>query len=343
MKKLIEVKGLTKTFRSVKGFGGKVVSEVKAVNDISFDIFSGETISLVGESGCGKTTTGRCLIRAIEPDNGEVFYNFNDHHEQIDFLTLDKKSLKRWRRKTGMIFQDPYSSLNPRMNVFEVISEPLKIENPKEKNSILEEQVAYVMEKVGLYPGDMKRYPHAFSGGQRQRIAIARELSFSPDFIIADESVSALDVSVQAQILNLLNNLKEEMGMTYLFISHDLSVVEYLSQRIAVMYVGSIVELADCYSLLESPKHPYTEALLSSVPQVNPEESNLLDRFELIGEVADPGNLPSGCIFHPRCRYREKICSEEVPLYRNLGTEKQAHYCACHLAEKLNLSGISVN
>ena len=337
---LIEVKGLKKSFTRVKGFSKKVISDVRAVDNLNFSIYSGETLSLVGESGCGKTTTGRCLIRAIDPDAGQVIYHFKDVDEPIDLLALDKKELRRWRKKTGLIFQDPYSSLDPRLNVFDVIAEPLKIIESYTRHAVLEERVAFVMEKVGLYPGDMKRYPHAFSGGQRQRIAIARELSFSPEFIVADESVSALDVSVQAQILNLLNDLKEEMGITYLFISHDLSVVEYLSQRIAVMYVGSIVELADCESLLTTPKHPYTEALLSSVPRADPDARSLLDNFELSGEVADPGNPPSGCIFHPRCKYMATICQKEVPEYRNLGTEETPHFCACHFADTLSIKGI---
>lgn len=338
---LIEVKGLKKSFKRVKGFSKTVIAEVRAVENLNFSIYAGETLALVGESGCGKTTTGRCLIRAIDPDAGQVVYRFRDEDEPVDFLALDKKSLRRWRKKTGLIFQDPYSSLNPRLNVFDVIAEPLKIIDSHAKHAALEERVAFVMEKVGLYPGDMKRYPHAFSGGQRQRIAIARELSFSPEFIVADESVSALDVSVQAQILNLLNDLKKEMGITYLFISHDLSVVEYLAQRIAVMYVGSIVELADCESLLTTPKHPYTEALLKSVPRVDPEARSLLDNFELSGEVADPGNPPSGCIFHPRCKYMKAVCREQIPEYRNLGTEETPQYCACHFADTLTIKGIN--
>ncbi len=257
----------------------------------------------------------------------------------MDIRSLQKKELRSIRHKMGLIFQDPYSSLNPRMNILDTVSEPLVIAKRTTSKKATEAQVAALLSKVGLDPMYMRRYPHAFSGGQRQRIAIARELSMNPEFIVCDEPVSALDVSVQAQILNLLEELQEELGLTFLFVAHDLAVVEYISHRIAIMYVGRIMELCETEELLNSPMHPYTEALLEAVPTGKPED-NLLDNFELAGEVADPGNPPSGCHFHPRCKYAKDICMHERPLLTPVkGSE--VHFCACHFKNSLTLDGVS--
>ena len=338
--KFIDVKNLTKTFERKKGIMKKTVASVKAVDDISFHIFRGETLGLVGESGCGKTTTGRSILRAIEPTAGSIEYNFRDG-SNVDIRTLQKQELRSIRHKMGLIFQDPYSSLNPRMNILNTVSEPLVIAKETTSRKATEDLVAELLSKVGLDPMYMRRYPHAFSGGQRQRIAIARELSMNPEFIVCDEPVSALDVSVQAQILNLLEALQDELGLTFLFVAHDLAVVEYISDRIAVMYVGRIMELCETEELLSNPMHPYTEALLEAVPTGKPED-NLLDNFELTGEVADPGNPPSGCHFHPRCKYAKDICMQERPRLEPVkGSEE--HFCACHFRDSLTLDGVSAH
>jgi peptide/nickel transport system ATP-binding protein len=335
--KFLEVSNLVKVFeRTSGGMSKKKVASVRAVDDVSFHIFRGETLALVGESGCGKTTTGRSILRAIEPTSGEVLYHFKEG--TVDLNSLNKKALRAQRHKTGLIFQDPYSSLNPRMNIFETIAEPLVINKSDMSRSEMEDRVAMLLKRCGLDPMYMQRYPHAFSGGQRQRIAIARELALNPEFIMCDEPVSALDVSVQAQVLNLLNELQEEMGLTFLFVAHDLAAVEYISHRVAVMYVGRIMEMCDMDELLRNPAHPYTEALLSAVPTGNPDD-NLLDDFTLDGEVADPGNPPSGCHFHPRCKYAGDICRQERPVLKEL-TGQSGHTCACHFGDKLNLMGV---
>ncbi|NPV80301.1 MAG: dipeptide ABC transporter ATP-binding protein [Firmicutes bacterium] len=335
---LLEVKDLKKHFPIRKGIWRHVVGYVKAVDDVSFRIPEGETLGLVGESGCGKTTTGRCILRAIDPTSGQILFRKNG--EMVDVASLDHKELRSLRKDMQLIFQDPYSSLNPRMTVKDIIGEPLLVNNVA-KGKELEDRVAQLMRQVGLRPEYMRRYPHAFSGGQRQRIGIARALALNPRLVVCDESVSALDVSIQAQILNLLQDLQAEMHLTYLFIAHDLSVVEHISDRVAVMYVGKVVEVADTEELFANPKHPYTEALLSAVPKPDPRFKT--ERILLRGEVADPANPPSGCYFHPRCNYAQEICSKEAPKLRNIyGEDDKEHIVACHFAEKLELRGIAV-
>lgn len=334
-RKLLEVKGLKKYFPIKKGFWRKSEGYVKAVDDLSFYIEEGETLGLVGESGSGKTTTGRCILRAIEPTEGEIIFNFGD--KEVDIASLNNKELKQIRKHMQMIFQDPYSSLNPRMTVKEIIGEPLLVNNVA-KGKELEDRVAELMRQVGLSPEYMIRYPHAFSGGQRQRIGIARALALNPKLIVCDEPVSALDVSIQAQTLNLLQDLQEAYQLTYLFIAHDLGVVEHISDRIAVMYVGRVVEIAETEELFKNPKHPYTEALLAAVPKPDPkyrESSRILS-----GEVADPANPPSGCYFHPRCPYATDLCKKKYPQLKNVKRDGGDHFVSCHYAETLNLQGI---
>lgn len=335
---LLELRNLCKYFSLTKGFTRRVVGTIKAVDGVNFGIKEGETLALVGESGCGKTTTGRCILRAIEPMSGNIHFKING--KRIDIMSLDKDRLKEVRRNMRMIFQDPYSSLNPRMSVLEIIAEPFIIHRIVTKRRELEERVSDLLRTVKLDPAYMRRYPHAFSGGQRQRIAIARALALQPKFIVADEPVSALDVSVQIQILNLLKELQKKFNLTYLFIAHNLAVVKYISGRIAIMYVGKIVELADTQEVFLVPKHPYTEALLSAVPIPDPRYKNK-KRILLRGEVANPSNPPSGCYFHPRCRYAKDICGHEEPSLMNISRDGDSpHYVACHFANKLKLRGI---
>jgi len=336
---LLEVNNLRKYFPVTRGFMRKTVGTVKAVDEINFYVKEGEALALVGESGCGKTTTGRCILRAIEPTSGNIHFRINSN-KYVDIMSLDKDQLKKVRRNMRMIFQDPYSSLNPRMPVLEIIGEPFIIHKMVTKRRELEERVASLLRMVKLDPAYMRRYPHAFSGGQRQRIAIARALALQPKFIVADEPVSALDVSVQAQILNLLKELQGKFNLTYLFIAHNLAVVKYISERIAIMYVGKIVELADTQEVFLSPKHPYTEALLSAVPIPDPRYRKK-KRVVLRGEVANPSNPPSGCYFHPRCGYTKDICRYEEPPLVNIAKDNDnPHYVACHFANKLKLKGI---
>ncbi len=331
---LLQVNSLKKHFPIRRGFfAAKTVGYVKAVDDVSFYIHQGETLGLVGESGCGKTTTGRLVLRAYEPSGGEVW--FQDRKlGRVNVPALDKTQLNQLRQNMQLIFQDPYSSLNPRMTLLEIVGEPLLV-NKVADGKQLKDRVAELLKVVGLRPEYMARYPHAFSGGQRQRIGVARALALNPQLVICDEPVSALDVSIQAQILNLLKDLQSKFGLTYLFISHDLSVVEHISDRVAVMYVGKLVESAATTELYTHPRHPYTEALLSSVPKPDPRLRT--EPIVLPGEVADPANPPSGCYFHPRCQYRGERCSVEAPVLREITPE---HFVSCHRAEELRLTGV---
>ncbi len=331
---LLEVHSLKKFFPIEKGMLRRQVGEVRAVDDVSFHIREGETFGLVGESGCGKTTLGRCIVRGIDPDSGLVLMRLPDGSMQ-DLAKLDRRELRKLRRHFHMIFQDPYSSLDPRMTVLDIIAEPIR-ENNLAETAELQERVKELMQVVGLEVQHLKRYPHAFSGGQRQRIGIARSLAPRPRLIVCDEAVSALDVSIQAQILNLLQDLQEEFNLTYLFIAHDLSVVEHISDRVGVMYVGKLVEMAETADLFNNPKHPYTESLLSAVPTADPEVK--MERIILPGEVANPANPPSGCYFHPRCRHAQDICREQAPPWEEV---TPGHFSACHFAGELELAGVS--
>ena len=300
-KVILQIKNLTKIYKSGK-------TEVKALSNVSFDVCEGETIGIVGESGCGKTTLGRSIVRGIDATSGEVLI----HTEEgvINFLKATKEQMKKYRRDIQMIFQDPYASLDPRMTVFDIISEPLRYNSNLSKKEI-EQAVEQIAEQVGLNKAFLRRYPHAFSGGQRQRIGIARSLILQPKVIVCDEAVSALDVSIQAQIINLLEDLQKEFGLTYLFISHALSVVRHISDRVLVMYLGRAVELAETEALFSQPLHPYTQALLSAAPHPDPDVE--INRIMLEGEVPNPANPPSGCHFHPRCRYKTEQCEKEYP------------------------------
>ena len=330
---LLEVKNLKKYFPIQKGFFQQVTGYVRAVDGVSFFIREGETLGLVGESGCGKTTTGRLILRALEPTDGDVL--FRRDGAMVNIAQISKKEMTAFRRELQIIFQDPFSSLNPRMTVMDIVSEPLVIHGVA-KGSQLKSQVRGLLEAVGLKAQHMNRYPYAFSGGQRQRIGVARALALRPKFIVADEPVSALDVSVQAQVLNMLKDLQQEFGLTYLFISHDLSVVEHISDRVAVMYLGNIVELASSNELYTNPLHPYTEALLSAVPRTDPDYEP--QRILLPGDVPNPANPPTGCKFHPRCRFAKDICSWQIPEWRETSPD---HWVACHLTDELKLTGIS--
>ena len=325
---ILEVKHLHKQFTS-KGI------TVKAVSDVSLEVKQGETIGIVGESGCGKTTLGRCIVRAYNATSGEVHYTTSTG-DVIDFLKIDKKAMKEFRKEIQMIFQDPYSSLDPRMTVLDIIKEPLLANYPKMPKKEMEQKVMDIAAKVGLNTSYLKRYPHAFSGGQRQRIGIARALVLNPRIIVCDEAVSALDVSIQAQVINLLHDLQKEFNLTYLFISHDLSVVEYISDKVGVMYLGKMVEFAETKELFSKPMHPYTESLLSAVPVADPEQQ--MERIPLEGEIPNPANPPSGCYFHTRCRYCTEKCKQEAPEYREM---EPGHFVACHRAEELELRGFS--
>lgn len=331
---LLKVVSLRKSFERTKGILRRVQGVVKAVDDISFKVFKGETLSLVGESGCGKTTAGRCIIRAVEPTSGDVF--FFENGEKKNLAKISRQELLAVRQNIRMVFQDPFSSLNPRMTLSQIIGEPLLI-NKRVKNSReLQERVAGLLSLVHLDPRYMNRYPHAFSGGQRQRIAIARALALDPSFVIADEPVSALDVSVQAQILNLLKELQVEKDLTYLFIAHNLAVVRYQSDRIAVMYLGKIVELSTRDGIFEKPLHPYTELLLLSSP--NPDPRAKKKKVDLIGEIPDPAHRPSGCAFHTRCRYAQPICHEREPALIDVASKgSPSHFVACHYWDQLSL------
>jgi peptide/nickel transport system ATP-binding protein len=357
---LLEVRRLKKYFPIQRGLLRKLVGQIRAVDDVSFFVRPGETLSLVGESGCGKTTTARCVLRAVEPTDGEVLFRAGDG-SVVDIAAVPRTSLRPLRREMQMIFQDPFSSLNSRMTLLEIVGEPLEVNgvgNRQERT----DRVAQLLRLVGLRPEYMRRYPHAFSGGQRQRIGIARALALNPRLVVADEPVSALDVSVQAQILNLMLELQERLGLTYLFVAHDLSVVKHISDRVAVMYVGQMAEMADTDALFSSPKHPYTAALLSAIPEPDPAARRrprrvpngalpppangsilvppreVRQRVILQGEVANPAAPPSGCYFHPRCQYAIDVCRTVKPVWEEI---EPGHFVRCHRSRELQLPGVS--
>ncbi|MBM3628099.1 MAG: ATP-binding cassette domain-containing protein [Alphaproteobacteria bacterium] len=331
---VLSVEGLRKYFPIRRGVLRRVVGHVKAVDDVSFSIARGETLSLVGESGCGKTTTSRCILRAVQPSAGSIRF-LAAEGRPVDVASLPRAELRPVRRQMQMIFQDPYSSLNPRMTISDIIGEPLLVNGMGDLES-RRKRVAELLDVVQLPRAYMNRFPHAFSGGQRQRIGIARALALNPALIVADEPVSALDVSVQAQIINLMLELQQRLGLSYLFVAHDLSVVKHVSHRVAVMYVGRIVEVADTRTIFAKPRHPYTEALLSAVPVPDPRKR--ASRIVLEGEVADPSNVPAGCAFHPRCPYATDRCRSERPELRDAGG---GNLVACHRADELALRGVA--
>ncbi len=318
---LVEVRDLKKYFPVHEGIViQRTVAEVKAVDGVSFDIRKGETLGLVGESGCGKTTTGRCLLRLERPTAGSIVY------DGVDMATLDRRGLSEVRQKIQVIFQDPYSSLNPRMKIGDIIAEPMHVHAIEPNAADRDRRVAELLTLCGLSTRMADRYPHEMSGGQRQRVGIARALSMRPEFIVCDEAVSALDVSIQAQVINLLEDLREELDLTYLFIAHDLSVVRHLCQRVAVMYLGKLVELAQCDELFDNPMHPYTRALLQAVPIPDPTVEAARDHQVIQGEVPSPMNPPPGCVFHPRCELAVANCSVSAPELREV---KPGHWVAC--------------
>lgn len=336
---LLEVRNLRMHFPIHQGLFSRVTNYVKAVDGVSFNIRRGETLGLVGESGCGKSTIGRCIVRAYHVTSGEIRYRHPDGTVD-DLAAIEGDKLRRLRKDIRMIFQDPYSSLNPRMTVFDNVSEALQVEGKLSRNE-MRDRVAYLLKRVGLRSEYMSRYPHAFSGGERQRIVVARALVTNPRLIVADEAVSALDVSVRAQILNLLEELQEEFQLTYLFISHDLAVIRHICDRVAVMYVGKLAENAGIDDLYRRPMHPYSEALLSAVPITNPRNRGDRNQIQLTGEVADPANPPKGCYFHPRCSHAQSRCSEqEPPLLQVTQPGHDLHTAACHFANELSLTGV---
>ena len=320
-KPLVEIRNLKKYFPVTEGIViQKTVAEVKAIDDISFKILKGETLGLVGESGCGKTTTGRCILQLERPTSGQIIY------DGTDMDTVDRRELNKLRQRVQVIFQDPYSSLNPRMKIGQIISEPMRVHGIEPDPATRNKRVDELLSVCGLSPKMADRYPHEMSGGQRQRVGIARALSLNPEFIVCDEAVSALDVSIQAQVINLLEDLRDEFDLTYLFIAHDLSVVRHLCHRVAVMYLGKLVELAECDELFDNPLNPYTQALLESVPIPDPEIERQREHRVIEGEVPSPMNPPPGCVFHPRCPKAVENCKEEIPGLREI---KPGHWVAC--------------
>ena len=327
---LLEVRNLRKFFPIVKGMFGKIVGQVRAVDDVSFNVQEGETLGLVGESGCGKTTTSRCILRAMAPTGGQILFRTRGG-EVVDLAPMKRPELRPLRPEIQMIFQDPFSSLNPRMTLFDNVGEPLLVNGMRNRRERTD-RVAELLRLVGLRPEFMHRFPHAFSGGQRQRIGIARALSTNPRLVVADEPVSALDVSVQAQVLNLLLELQSRLRLTFLFVAHDLSVVRHISDRVAVMYVGQLVELASTAAIFERPRHPYTAALMRAVPVPDPRVAT--GDGALKGEVPSPAAPPTGCYFHPRCPFAEERCRRETPELREVSP---GHFARCHLADQLTL------
>ena len=328
---LLDVQGLRKYFPITKGIFRRTVGYVKAVEDVSLQVRKGENLGVVGESGCGKTTMGLCLMHLIQPTAGIIRLHIDGAWTEVD-----AQSIGGLRDKMQIVFQDPFSSLDPRMRIRDIVAEPLQAHGMKNRRERYE-RVEALLEAVGLGSHHMNRFPHEFSGGQRQRIGIARALSLNPSLVVCDEPVSALDVSVQAQVLNLLDDLQEEFGLTYLFIAHDLSVVQHISDRVAVMYLGRIVEMGAVDILFSRPKHPYTEALLSAIPDPDPDVVG--EQIILQGDVPSPANPPSGCHFHPRCRYAQKRCREEIP--ELVDVDGKGHFAACHYAQELNLTGVA--
>jgi len=331
---LLAVKRLRKYFPIQKGFFQRVVGHVRAADDVSFDIYPGETLGLVGESGCGKTTVSRCILRAHRPTSGELLFQ-TQSGQVVDLAQLSRPALRPLRAQMQMIFQDPYGSLNPRMSLFDIVGEPLLV-NGMRNRRVRTERVAELLRLVGLPPEYVQRFPHAFSGGQRQRIGIARALALNPRLVVADEPVSALDVSVQAQILNLLLELQQQLLLTYLFVAHNLGVVKHFCDRVAVMYVGQIVELAETQALFRRPRHPYTAALLAAVPVPDPRVRS--GAAELKGDVPSPANPPSGCYFHPRCPHAVDVCRAQPPEYQQI---EPGRFVRCHRAAELTLEGIA--
>jgi peptide/nickel transport system ATP-binding protein len=330
---ILQVQELKMYYPITRGMLKRRIGTVKAVDGVTFTVPEATTLGLVGESGCGKTTTGRCILRALDPTAGRIIFN-DKNLGPTEVVGANKETLRRLRINMQMIFQDPYNSLNPRMTLLEIVGEPLLV-NGIARGQEIQDRVAELLRRVGLRPEYMRRYPHAFSGGQRQRIGIARALALRPQLIVADEPVSALDVSIQAQTLNLLQELQREFNLSYLFIAHDLSVVEHIADAVAVMYVGKLVETAETEELYLNPRHPYTEALLSSVPKPDPTVQR--QRVLLAGDVPSPAHRPSGCCFHPRCRYAQPHCAEAEPELREVSP---GHFAACHLTGQLSLRGV---
>ncbi len=330
---LLEIVRLKKYYPITQGLLKRTVGYVKAVDDVTLTIHTGQTVGLVGESGSGKTTLAHTVMRGIHPTGGMAIFH-DEQQGPIDIASADSKSLRRIRRNMQMVFQDPFSSLNPRMTVLDTIGEPLIVNNIL-KGKAVEERVAELLQLVGLRPEYMHRFPHAFSGGQRQRIVVARALALNPQLVIMDEPTSALDVSIQAQTLNLLSELQSRLNLSYLFISHDLGVVEHVSDLVAVMYVGRMVEIAPTQKLYQKPTHPYTEALLSSIPKPDPKLRK--QRVAISGEIPNPANPPSGCYFHPRCPYAQAVCKTETPALREV---TPGQFSACHFSDELNLKGV---